>query len=302
MDVYDIIVVGAGPAGLTAAIYGARANKNVLVLEANSYGGQIVTASCIENYPAMPHVSGFDFAKNLYDQVVELGATIKFEKAIDADYEGDIKKVITDKNEYQCKAVILACGAHNRSLGLDNEKELIGKGVSYCASCDGAFFKNKVVAVNGGGNTALDEALYLSDICKKVYLIHRREEFRGATRTVNKLKKKENVEFILNANVTKIIGEEKLEGIEVTTLDGNVNTLKVSGLFIAIGQVPETNNLTKDLEVDEAGYIVCGENTKTPLSKVYVAGDVRAKKLRQLTTAVSDGSVAMVMALEELNQ
>ena len=277
MDVYDIIVVGAGPAGLTAAIYGARANKNVLVFEANSYGGQIVTASCIENYPAMPHVSGFDFAKNLYDQVVELGATVKFEKAIDADYEGDIKKVITDKNEYQCKAVILACGAHNRSLGLDNEKELIGKGVSYCASCDGAFFKNKVVAVNGGGNTALDEALYLSD-------------------------KKENVEFILNANVTKIIGEEKLEGIEVTTLDGNVNTLKVSGLFIAIGQVPETNNLTKDLEVDEAGYIVCGENTKTPLSKVYVAGDVRAKKLRQLTTAVSDGSVAMVMALEELNQ
>ena len=302
MNEYDVIVVGAGPAGLTAAIYGARANKKVLVLEANTFGGQIVSASCIENYPAIPHVSGYDFSKNLYDQVIDLGADVKFEKAIDADFESDIKKIVTEDNEYYCKAVILACGAHNRSLGLDNEKELIGKGVSYCASCDGAFYKNKVVAVNGGGNTALDDALYLSDICKKVYLIHRRDEFRGATRTVNKLKKKENVEFILNSNITKIIGDDKLESIEVTSTDGEVKALKVNGLFIAIGQVPETNNLTKDLEVDDNGYIVCGEDTKTSIPKVYVAGDIRAKKLRQLTTAVSDGSVAMVMALEELNQ
>lgn len=302
MNEYDVIVVGAGPAGLTAAIYGARANKKVLVLEANTFGGQIVAASCIENYPAIPHVSGYDFSKSLYEQVIELGAEVKFEKAIDADFESDLKKIVTEENEYYCKAVILACGAHNRSLGLENEKELIGKGVSYCASCDGAFYKNKTVAVNGGGNTALDDALYLSDICKKVYLIHRRDEFRGAIRTVNKLKKKENVEFILNSNITKIIGDDKLEAIEVTSTDGEVKSLKINGLFIAIGQVPETNNLTKDLEVDDNGYIVCGENTKTSIPKVYVAGDIRAKKLRQLTTAVSDGSVAMVMALEELNQ
>ena len=217
---YDIIIIGAGPAGLTAAIYGRRANKKVLVLEALTYGGQIVNTTVIDNYPALPHVTGFDFATNLYNQAIELGAEIKFEKVINIIVDKD-KKVITDSNEYLARAIIIATGADRRKLGLENEDKFTGSGISYCATCDGNFFKDKEVAVNGGGNTALTDALYLADICSKVYLIHRRDEFRGSESLVNEVKKRNNIELVLNSKVTKLNGDNHLTSIEVTNNDGS---------------------------------------------------------------------------------
>ena len=297
---YDIIIIGAGPAGLTSAIYAARAGKKVLVFEALSYGGQIVNTKQIDNYPALPHISGFDFSTNLYNQARELGAEIRFEKAIDIKVDGEKRVVVTENDEYETKAIIIAIGVKNRKLELDREQELIGKGISYCATCDGNFYKDKIVAVNGGGNTALDDALYLSDICKKVYLIHRRDEFRAASSTVEKVKSQNNIELVLNSTVTKLIGDEKLESIEVTDKDNNVRTLDVNGLFVAIGQIPENNNVVKEIELNDKGYIVSGEDCHTNIPRVYVAGDIREKDLRQLTTACSDGSMAATVAVREI--
>ena len=296
---YDIIIIGAGPAGLTSAIYARRSNKSVLVLEANVVGGQIVTTDKIDNYPANPHISGYDFATNLYNQVIELGAEVKFEKAIDLE-SGKIKKVTTEKGVYEAQAVIIAIGVRNRSLNVPGEKELSGKGVSYCANCDGMFYKEKTVAVIGAGNTAVDDALYLSNICKKVYLIHRNENFKAAASSVKKLKSKKNVEFILNANVISINGKEKLENIDIK-IDEKEKNLKIDGLFIAIGQIPENNNLTKNLKLDENGYIIGNKDLCTNLKGIYVAGDIRPKTLRQLVTATSDGAIAAVNAVKVLN-
>ena len=298
---YDIIIIGAGPAGLTAAIYGTRARKKVLVLEAESYGGQIINTLDIENYPAAPHINGFDFATNCYNQALELGAEIKFEKAINI-IDGDIKKVITKDNEYKCKSIIIATGCGIRKLGLAMEDELLGRGVSYCATCDGSFFKNKDVAVVGGGNTALEDALYLSDIVKKVYVIHRRDTFRGEDSYLEKLKDKSNVEFIYNSNVTKLIGRDNLEGIEITDKDSNIKKLDVSALFIAIGRIPENANFTKIISVDDAGYIKALEDCKTNVDGIFVAGDARVKLLRQLVTATSDGAVAAIKAINYINR
>lgn len=298
---YDIIIIGAGPAGLTAAIYGTRARKKVLVFEAESYGGQIINTLDIENYPAAPHINGFDFATNCYNQALELGAEIKFEKAINI-IDGDIKKVITKDNEYKCKSIIIATGCGIRKLGLAMEDELLGKGVSYCATCDGPFFKNKDVAVVGGGNTALEDALYLSDIVKKVYVIHRRDTFRGEDSYLEKLKDKSNVEFIYNSNVTKLIGRDNLEGIEITDKDSNIKKLDVSALFIAIGRIPENANFTKIISVDDAGYIKALEDCKTNVDGIFVAGDARVKLLRQLVTATSDGAVAAINAINYINR
>ena len=295
---YDVIIIGAGPAGLTAAIYAKRSNKKVLVLEANTYGGQIVTANIIDNYPANPHISGFDFATNLYNQVVDLGVDVVFEKAIDIE-SGKIKKVVTEKNTYESKTIIIAIGVRNRNLNIEGEKEFLGKGVSYCANCDGMFYKGKTVAVVGAGNTAIDDALYLSNICKKVYLIHRNENFKAASSSVRKLRNKENVEFILNTNVTSITGKEKLEEIMINNGEKD-KKLKVDGLFIAIGQIPENNNLTKNLKVDENGYIIANKNLQTNLKGIYVAGDIRPKTLRQLVTATSDGAIAAVNAIKDI--
>lgn len=298
---YDIIIIGAGPAGLTAAIYGTRARKKVLVLEAESYGGQIINTLDIENYPAAPHINGFDFATNCYNQALELGAEIKFEKAINI-IDGDIKKVITKDNEYKCKSIIIATGCGIRKLGLAMEDELLGRGVSYCATCDGSFFKNKDVAVVGGGNTALEDALYLSDIVKKVYVIHRRDTFRGEDSYLERLKDKSNVEFIYNSVVTKLIGRDTLEGIEITDKDSNIKKLDVSALFIAIGRIPENANFTKIISVDDAGYIKALEDCKTNVDGIFVAGDARVKLLRQLVTATSDGAVAAINAINYINR
>ncbi len=294
----DIIIVGAGTAGLTAAIYGVRAGKSVLVLEAAAYGGQIINTPDIENYPGLSHVSGFEFATNLYNQATALGAEVKFEAVASIQNEG-AKKIVTTKsgNVYEGKAVILATGAKNRPLGIDREEELIGKGVSYCATCDGMFYRGKTTVVNGGGNTALEDAAYLADLCEKVYVVHRRDEFRGDAADVEKLKKKENVEFVLNSNVTKLLGEEKLSGIEVTNkLTGETKELQADGLFVAIGQVPDNGAFSNLIDLDDKGYITAGENCKTKDEGIFTAGDCRTKSVRQLTTAAADGAVAATAA------
>jgi len=296
---YDIIIVGAGPAGLSAAIYGVRAGKSVLVLEANFYGGQIVNTPEIENYPAIKHISGYDFATNLYEQAIELGAEIKFEKVLEITSDDHNKKVITDSNQYEAKSIILATGAKNRMLGLEKEKEMVGRGVSYCATCDGGFFKGKEVAINGGGSTALEEALYLAAFCTKVYLIHRRDSFRGEEKLLRSLQEKQNVEFVLNSTITELIGTGKIEGIMVRNLVTDVKTqITISGLFIAIGQMPENAIFSNLVTLDNGGYIIALEDCKTNVDGVFVAGDTRTKRVRQLTTAASDGAVAALAACE----
>lgn len=298
---YDIIIVGAGPAGLTSSIYGRRALKKVLVFEALSYGGQIVNTLKIDNYPAMPGVSGFDFASKLFNQAKDLGSEIKFEKVIKIEDKEDFKLVTTNKGSYKSKTVILASGCDNRKLGIDGEEELTGKGVSYCATCDGAFYKGDNVAVVGGGNTALEDALYLCDICKKVYLIHRRDEFRAEKTTLDELKKRDNIEFILNTNVTKINGEDRLDFIEVTDKMGSKRSIDVSGLFIAVGKIPENENFRNIINLNDSGYVETGEDCHTNIEGIYAAGDVRVKSLRQLVTAESDGAVAAMEAVKYIN-
>ena len=240
MERYDIVIVGAGPAGLTAAIYARRASKTVLVLEAKAWGGQIINTPDIENYPVEAHISGFDFATRLYEQAVGLGAEVRLEKVTGVEDAGSVKRVVTASSVYEAGAVILATGSENRKLGVEGEDALVGRGVSYCATCDGNFFRKKDVAVVGGGNTALEDALYLADLANKVYLIHRRDSFRGEDSTVEKLKRRENVEFVYNSTVTKLLYERRLTGLEVTNkLDGSVRAIEVKGLFVAVGRVPE---------------------------------------------------------------
>ena len=298
---YDIVIIGAGPAGLTAAIYARRAEKSVLVLEALSYGGQIIYTTVIENYPAAADISGFDFANNIYNQAVNLGAEIKFEKAIRIENSDSQKTVFTQNGSYICKAVIITTGSLNRKLGLENEDSLAGRGISYCATCDGAFFKNKPVAVVGGGNTALEDALYLADIAQTVYLIHRRDTFRGEEATVTKLKQRDNVEFILNSTVTKLIAEKNLTGIEVSNKDGSTQTIEVNGLFTAIGRIPENQDFADVVNLDKDGYIIADETCKTNAEGIFTAGDNRTKTVRQLVTAAADGAIAATEAIKYIS-
>ena len=291
---YDIIIIGAGPAGLTAAIYALRSNKKVLVLEAKSYGGQIINANNIENYPAISHISGYDFATNLYNQAKDLGATIKFEGVIEIK-NGKNKRVVTTSNSYDAKAIIIATGCEDRKLGLDNENKFIGRGISYCATCDGAFYKDKIVSIVGGGNTAVDDALYLASIAKEVYLIHRRSSLKADDKTINLLRQKSNVHFLLDSVVTKINGEEKLESILV-----NDKVLKTDGLFIAIGKIPVNSCFNKIVNIDENGYVISGGNCHTNRKGIFVAGDIRKKNIRQLVTATSDGAIAACEAVKYL--
>ena len=290
---YDIIIVGAGPAGMTAALYALRANKKVLVLEAKTYGGQIIKANIVENYPGLPNVSGFDFATNLYNQVINFKGEIKFETVLRITKE---KEVITTKDTYKAKAIILATGSDNRKLNIDREQEFVGKGLSYCATCDGNFFKEKVVAVVGGGNTALEDALYLSNIANKVYLIHRRDCFRAEDRYIQELKEKNNIEIIYNSNVTKLVGEDTLEAIVIN----DNQTIKVSGLFVAVGQEPKNGIFADIIKLNQYGYIESEDGVHTNQEGIYVAGDCRVKMLRQLTTAVGDGSIAATVAMKEM--
>ena len=298
---YDIIIVGAGPAGMTAAIYGSRAGKKVLVLEKKACGGQIINATKVKNYPGFLEISGLELSKNMRKQVESLGAEIKFEE-VEKIVKGDKFKVKTDEGEYQARAIILATGAESGRLGLPNEEKLTGRGVSYCATCDGHFYKDKNVAVIGGGNTALYDALYLSDIAKKVYLIHRRDEFRAEKALVLQAEKKGNVEFVLGANITGFLSKDSmLTGVKLEKYGSEVLDLEISGVFVAIGYVPQNQVFSNVVLLDDKGYIETSDGVHTSTSKIYVAGDARKKDLKQLTTAVSDGAIAASMAVKELD-
>ena len=296
---YDIIIIGAGPAGLTAAIYARRALKSVLVLEESVCGGQILNTFDIENYPAEPNISGPDLAKKMSEQAKNLGAKIVFEKALEIK-DGATKIVKTEENEYEAKTIIIATGTKSRKLGLKNEDKFLGRGLSYCATCDGALFTGKKIAVAGGGSGALYEALYLADLAEKVYLIHRRGEFRGENGLVKALEEKGNIEFILNANVKSLIGGEKLEKIEVETSNGT-KTIDLDGLFVAIGREPVIDFAKNLVETDENGFIKAGEDCKTSVEGIFVAGDTRTKSVRQIVTATSDGAIAAENAIKFLN-
>lgn len=300
--IYDIVIVGAGTAGLSAAIYGVRAGKSVMLLEESSYGGQIIKSLEVENYPAIKHISGYDFATNLYEQAIELGAKIKYLKVTGIKNNKDTKVVITNESNFTCKSVIFATGSKNRTLGIENEKQLIGLGVSYCASCDGAFYRNKDVAVVGGGNTALEDALILCSYCKKVYVIHRRSSFRGEEKLLNTLKEKQNVEFILNSNVTELIADDVLNAVKVyNNITNTEQIININGIFIAIGQVPENKDFKDLINLDDYGYIIAGEDCKTNVEGIFVAGDCRTKQVRQLSTAAADGAVAAIAACEYID-
>ena len=296
---YDIGIIGGGIAGMTAAIYGARAGKRVILLEGTGVGGQITLSSNVENYPGIRSISGNELAVTLKEQAESLGAEVKTANVNEIRDTEDGKLMITASEEILCRTVILASGQKYRKLGILGEDKLTGMGVSYCAVCDGAFFKGMDVAVVGGGSTALQDADYLSTYCNKVYLIHRRDEFRGEQHLVEALKEKENVEFILSHIVTEIHGDFMVEGIELEDKkNGEKLGLKVDGVFVAVGQIPGNDRFRNIVELDDDGYIIAGEDCKTSAEGIYVAGDCRTKKVRQLITAAADGAVAALAACE----
>lgn len=290
----DILIIGSGPAGLSAAVYAKRANLKVLVVEKEYYGtGQIAESHQVDNYLGLFGTNGYELGEKFREHAESLGVEFKNGEAEQFEAFGDGWKVHLKKGEIlETRTVIYAAGAKHRQLGIAGEKEYSGKGVSYCATCDGAFFKDKVTAVIGGGDTALDDALYLSDICSKVYLVHRRNEFRGSANTVEKLRAKENVEFVLEAKPSLIEGNDKVTELKME--DGR--KLEVDGVFIAVGMIPLTVPVKNIVELDSAGYIVADETGKTSAEGFFVAGDVRTKTLRQVVTAVSDGANAVTSA------
>ncbi len=310
----DVIIIGAGTAGLTAAIYALRAGKSVLVLEQGNYGGQIINTPKVENYPGIEQISGYEFAAGLYRQAEKLGMEYRSEKVTDirledgaeareelssASLETGNKIVETTEQSYRARAVILATGAKNRPLGIEKEAEYTGRGISYCATCDGMFFRGKKVAVVGGGNTALEDAAFLSNYCEKVYLIHRRETFRGEEKLVKELRKKENVEFFLNKTVQELEGGATLQAVVLRDkISGEESRLEISGLFVAIGQMPENGVFAGLVDLDENGYILAGEDCRTNVEGIFAAGDCRKKTVRQLTTAAADGAVAALAAAQ----
>lgn len=292
----DVFIIGAGTAGLSAAIYAVRAGKSVIVAESGTYGGQIINTPDIENYPGIAHISGYEFATSLYSQAADLGVRVIFEKVL--EIAGDSPFYITtDRQNYEAKTIIIATGAKNRHLGLENEERLTGRGISFCATCDGMFFKGKDVAVNGGGNTALSDALYLAGICRHVTLIHRRDAFRGDKADLDKLNSCNNVTFMLSSTVSSLTGKDHLESIDVTNVKtGQTVQVPVSALFVAIGQEPDNQAFRNLVELDEKGYIRAGADCKTSHPGIYAAGDCRTTSLRQLTTAAADGAIAATAA------
>lgn len=297
----DLLIVGAGTAGLTAAVYGLRAGLSVAVLEQAIYGGQIITTTSIENYPGMPGVSGADFATALYRQAVELGAKVFFEDLTGASLAGSIKRISTEKGFYEASAVILATGAKPRKLGCPGEERWMGRGVSFCATCDGAFYRQRDVAVVGGGKVAVDDALLLAKLCRKVFLIHRSETFRAEKIQLEHLAEKKNVEIITSYQVREIASQDRLEQIVIGhTVSGAERKLAVSGVFVAIGSAPDNRLFEQELQLDPAGYFIAGEDCQTRLPGVFAAGDARTKKVRQIVTAAADGAVSAISAAEYL--
>ncbi len=296
---YDIIVVGAGPAGLCAALYARRAQKSVLVIEKATFGGQITHSPRVENIPGFIELTGNEFAAKLFEQVMTHGADIELDevKSIQKSDTGYV--VITDNSCFTAKSVIIATGSKHRPLGIEREEEFVGEGISYCAVCDGAFYKDKTVAIIGGGNTALQEAVLLSDTCKKVYVVQNLDHMTGEGSLVSKLEGRENVEFVLSAVVTELIGTSEIEGIKIKSeTDGSESTLEVDGIFVAIGQIPENEPFADVVALNDRGYIVAGEDClpDTDCEGIFVAGDCRTKSVRQVTTATADGAVAALAA------
>lgn len=289
----DTIIIGAGPAGLTAAIYCLRNGLDVIIFDKNIYGGQVAITNEIENYPAIQKISGVDFSNNLYNQVISLEGKFIFEEIINVNFSKNKKTVFTNEKEYTSKTVIIATGAKRRHLNCEGEDRLIGRGVSYCATCDGAFFKNKTVCVVGGGNTALEDCLFLSNICQKVNLIHRRDSFRAEKSLVNLVKSKKNINILYNSTVKKINGEKNVSSVLIEDLVKKDNyELKTDAIFIAIGLEPDTMLFKNILDMDNNNYLISNENCTTNIDGVYVAGDCRSKLLRQIVTASSDGAIS----------
>ena len=295
---YDSIIIGAGPAGMTAAIYLARANKKVLIIEKETIGGQISSSPLVENYPGYEGISGSVLANNMYNQVDKLGVDIELDEVTDI-IPGELHTVKTLDNEFKTRTVIIATGVKYRLLGLENEIELIGNGIHFCVSCDGAFYKGKHVAVVGGGNTGIINALALADMCEKVYLIQDKDKLTGEKILQDKLKQKVNVEVITNSVVSKIIGDDKLEKIIIKN-GKKENEIIVDGMFISIGLMPQSDFLKGIIDLDKFNYAVSFD-TKTKINGIFVAGDIRTKPFRQITTAVNDGTTSALYALEYLD-
>ncbi len=296
---YDIIIIGAGPAGLTAAIYALRAGKSCLIIEKGAFGGQISLSPKLENYPGFTEISGAEFSDRLVEQAMALGVEFELDEVTDLEDKGDVKIVTTYSGSYESKAVIVAAGAKHRRLGIEREEELTGMGVSYCAVCDGAFFKGLTVAVVGGGSSALQDAMLLSDICEKVYLIYR-STIRGEKKLVEALEKRANVEFIAGGIVSALKGENELEAITVSVGEQE-REIALQGLFVAVGYAPDNAPFAGVLELDKWGYVAAGEDCLGATEGVFAAGDCRAKRIRQVTTAVGDGAVAALAACEYID-
>lgn len=294
---YDIIVVGAGPAGLTAALYARRADKSALIIERSTFGGQITHSPKVENYPGFAQMSGTEFADKLVEQVLAQGAEIELDTVTGISGTAGDMTVHCDGGDYKAAAVIIATGSHHRQLGLPNENKFIGEGISYCAVCDGAFYRGKRVAVIGGGNTALQEAIMLSDLCTEVTVVQMLDYLTGEQRLINDVAERSNITVRLSSGVAEILGDTAFEGIMITTA-GGTERLDVDGVFVAIGQQPENEPFASAVALDERGYIMAGENClpQSQCSGVFVAGDCRTKDIRQITTATADGAVAALAA------
>ena len=303
-QIYDVLIIGSGPAGMTAAIYGKRAGLSVAVLEGNYInGGQILNTYEVDNYPGLPGISGLDLADKFKEHAASHGAEFLRGKAESVSLEGNIKVVHTRKEDFRCRTLVIASGAVHRKLGVPGEETLNGMGVSYCATCDGAFFRDKTVAVVGGGDVAVEDAIFLARGCRKVYVIHRRDQLRAAKTLQDSLFATEGVEMYWNGVVTRIDGENKVQRITVkNTNTGQTPELEVDGVFIAVGITPDTGFVKDFVELDSQGYIIAGEDGKTSVPGVFAAGDVRTKQLRQVITAAADGANCITSAEEYLRE
>ncbi len=300
---YDIIIIGAGPAGLTAALYALRANKTVLLLEKASFGGQMTFSPKIENYPGYEEISGNELADKLFEQAVAQGAEFELEEVLSVKDNGNTKTVVTDSGEHESKAVIIATGAKHRLLGVKGEEEYVGNGISFCAVCDGAFYENKEVIVIGGGNSALQEAILLSDLCKKITVVQNLADFTGEKKLVEILKSKSNVDFIFNTVVKEFTGDDELKGAVIeNTETGEEKEITFDGAFVAIGLAPDNKAFENIAELDKYGYVASDESCLTKTAGIFTAGDCRTKRIRQITTAAADGAVAALAACDYIDK
>ena len=299
LDIYDMIIIGAGPAGFTAGIYARRAGLSVLMIEKTMPGGAVAITSEVCNYPGFQKIGGAELANLMFEHATSLGVETIFEEVSGTDFSQKIKVVKTYNGTYKARTVIICLGAATRKLAAEGEKAFFGKGISYCATCDGNLYKDKTVAVVGGGNSALEDAVYMSNIAKKVYLIHRRDEFRGDDILVKDVKAQKNVELVLCAKVNKVEGNGKLEDIIVENIPTKqTSRLDIDGLFVSIGRGPDTEVIDKSVAISETGYIVTDEKMRTSVDGVFAAGDIRQSPLKQIVTACSDGAIAATAAFQ----